>query len=187
MATHQLPDGLSPDAVDTLTELASIITKLRSAQQQASTAAAGARGSSATAPGTGATPLPPLPSHQASGATPAPGAVTGTTPLPSAATPAAAGGGGAGGGGGGGPLLSVKELPAATDNLKHKLQRARAAMRSLADVQRSIAAQQTELAALDGRRRKQAATLARTQEDGLHFVRAEQRSRDEEGDRMVVE
>ncbi|GAB1317531.1 Mediator of RNA polymerase II transcription subunit 9 [Madurella fahalii] len=185
MATHQLPDGLSPDAVDTLTELTSIITKLRSAQQQASTAAGGAGVSSTVAPGTGATPLPPPLSHQPSGATPAPGAVTGTTPLPSAATPAATGGGGAGGSGG--PLLSVKELPAATDNLKHKLQRARAAMRTLADVQRSIAAQETELVGLDGRRRKQAAMLARTQEDGLQFVRAEQRSRDEEGDRMVVE
>lgn len=107
--------------------------------------------------------------------------MTGTTPLPAgAATPGGTTGGGP-------PLLSVKELPPATDNLKHKLQRARAAMRSLADVQRTIAAQEAELAGLAGRRRRQAAMLARTQEDGLHFVRAEQRSGDEEGDRMVVE
>jgi hypothetical protein len=187
MATAHIPEGLSPDAVDTLTELTSIITKLRSAQQQQNLASAGAAAASSTAGGTtaaaasGHAPAAAA-AHQhqerPSGTTPiAPGGVTGTTPLPSGGV----------GDSTHGPLLSAKELPAATDNLKHKLQRARAAMRTLADVHRSIAAQEAELASLEGRRRRQADMLARTQEEGLQFVRAEQRSReDEEGDRMMV-
>ncbi|KAK4107409.1 hypothetical protein N656DRAFT_763418 [Canariomyces notabilis] len=185
MATSHIPEGLSPDAVDTLTELTSIITKLRSAQQQQNlaSAAAAAAASSTGGGGTSAAasnhaPAAAAAHQQPSGTTPvAPGAVTGTTPLPSGGV----------GDSTHGPLLSAKELPAATDNLKHKLQRARAAMRTLADVHRSIAAQEAELASLEGRRRRQADMLARTQEEGLQFVRAEQRSReDEEGDRMMV-
>ncbi|KAL2023686.1 hypothetical protein VTK56DRAFT_1400 [Thermocarpiscus australiensis] len=206
MAAH-LPEGLSPDAVDTLTELTSIITKLRSAQQTSSTSAAAAAAAPGTTPSAaaaavGAPQAPPSSSSssvsasapaQPTGATPRPGAVTGTTPLPSgpftststsasATTTTATGT----------PLLSVKELPAATDNLKHKLQRARAAMRTLADVQRGVGQQEAEMARLEARRRRQAGMLARTQEDGLQFVRAAaQRSQDEEGegegDRMVVE
>lgn len=184
MASH-LPQGLSPDAVDILTELTSIIIKLRSSQ---STAPGGlstpALGSLTTLPGggTGATPTSAPPGggnlqsqSQPSGATPVPGGagLTGTTPLPS-------GGGGAGVGGG---SLTVKELPAATDNIKHKLQRARAAVKTLPDVHRSIAQQEAEIRELEERRRKQIAMLARLREEGLQFARV---ARDE-GDKMVVE
>ena len=167
MTTH-LPPGLSPDAVDALTELNAIITRLRNTQA--------------------ATTTPTNPSQPGTGTTPLPGGVTGTTPLPNMPTP---GGGGAtttaatGGSNNNTttttPLLSVKELPAATDHLKHKLQRARAAVRGLADVRRSIAQQEAELGRLEERRRLQAGRLARTQEDGMLFVKAE-------GERgMVVE
>lgn len=172
MASH-LPEGLSPDAVDILTELTSIITKLRSSQ---STAPVGlstpALGNLTTLPGgTGATPSSAPhggnSQSQPAGTTPAPGA----TPLP---------GGGAPG------LLTVKELPAATDNLKHKLQRARAAVKTLPDVQRTIAQQEDEIRALEDRRRKQVAMLGRLREEGLQFAHVEQSRRDE-GERMIVE
>ncbi|KAK4154380.1 hypothetical protein C8A00DRAFT_42811 [Chaetomidium leptoderma] len=208
MATH-LPQGLSPDAVDVLTELASIVTRLRGAAAAASTA----QGiNTTTAAGTTTTAGPTTSGATVSGATPAPlFGVTGTTPLPMTTgnTPggpnpnnnnnhpfsSSTGGGGSGGGGGTQLLLSVKELPAATDNLKHKLQRARAAMRTLGDVQRTIARQEAEMAGLEARRRAQAGRLVRAQEDGLQFVKSEGlRGGEEEmgvvvvgagGDRMV--
>ncbi|KAK3385003.1 RNA polymerase II transcription mediator complex subunit 9-domain-containing protein [Podospora didyma] len=169
MATH-LPEGLSPDSVDTLSELTSIIVKLRSSQASAgggpgSTPALGNLPGLPNMPGSGATPA-----AATGGATPSQGGTTiGSTPLP--------GGGGAG-------MLSVKELPAATDNLKHKLQRARVAVKSLPDVGRTIAQQEAEIAELEERGRKQVAMLAKIKEEGLQFVCTEQSSRDE-GERMV--
>lgn len=199
MAAH-LPPGVSPDAVDALTELTTIVTRLRAAyqqqqqqqQQQQPSTTAGATGPPISAP----RPVPSGTQPPAT-STPAPQGVTGTTPLPTT-TP---GGTPSGGGGGGGPtsssathnqqlhpqqassssssspspreFLSAKDLPQATDNLKHKLQRARAAMRTLEDAQRSIAQQEVEIAAAEARRAAQAARLARTQEDGLQFVRTE--------------
>ncbi|KAL2163495.1 hypothetical protein VTH06DRAFT_5553 [Thermothelomyces fergusii] len=203
MTTHLLPPGLSPDAVDVVTELSSIITRLRAAQQSGSTAASAGAGAGGNKPPTsGTTPIPQ-------------GGVTGTTPLPasvptpnpsssnntaannnhnntaaslSTTTTAAAAAAAAantnpsqqqstaGSGSGPGPadkeLLSVKDLPFATDSLKHKLQRARAAVRMLGDVRRALAQQEAEARALEARRASQAARLARTQEDGLLFVKA---------------
>ncbi|KAH6847285.1 RNA polymerase II transcription mediator complex subunit 9-domain-containing protein [Chaetomium sp. MPI-CAGE-AT-0009] len=199
MATH-LPAGLSPDSVDVVTELSSIITRLRAAQQQQQQSQPGG-GATATTSSTGGT-------KHATG-------VTGTTPLAttSAATPNASN-----------PtqqhhpaaihphplslsqppnnsnnnnpnntpsahpspldaaaadtqLLSVKELPSATDGLKHKLQRARAAVRTLGDVRRAVAQQEAEMRALEGRRAAQARALARAQADGLVFVRAQDRDK----------
>ncbi|EGS22125.1 uncharacterized protein CTHT_0016410 [Thermochaetoides thermophila DSM 1495] len=154
--TAPLPEGLTPDAVDTLTELSAIIKKLRAAQQQqaanpSSQAAAGGPGTTG-APGS-------QPSSSGPNATAAGGAI-GTTSLPSSATT--------------GPtpsnaLHSVKELPATTDPIKHKLQRARAAVRLLGDMSRTMAQQEAELARLEERRRKQAAMLAKAQEEGARL------------------
>ena len=68
-------------------------------------------------------------------------------------------------------------------------------MRALEDVRRGIAQQEAELKGLGERRRGQAGRLARTQEDGLQFVRSEglrdgERERElgvevEAGERMV--
>ncbi|KAK3689605.1 RNA polymerase II transcription mediator complex subunit 9-domain-containing protein [Podospora appendiculata] len=164
MASH-LPDGLSPDAVDTLTELTSIIIKLRASQQPPSL-------TNLPHPSTAAAASNPLGHHHPNGPPSLPGPVTGTTPLAS------------GGGGGGGQLLSVKELPGATDNLKHKLQRARAAVKTLPDVGRTISQQEVEIAELEARRRKQVEMLMGLKEEGLQFGMLEQRSKDE-GERMV--
>ena len=149
MATH-LPEGLSPDSVDTLTELTAILVKLRTAQAAATSSTTGTSLLGGTS---GATPAP------------APGAVTGTTPLPS----------GAFNPGG----FSVKELPSATDNLKHKLQRARAAVKTLSDVSRSLEQQQGEIEELEARRQEQLAMLARIKGVGL------EQSKGDDGERMV--
>ncbi|KAK4242943.1 RNA polymerase II transcription mediator complex subunit 9-domain-containing protein [Achaetomium macrosporum] len=169
MASH-LPPGLSPDAVDALTELTSILTRLRSAQQQQQQQQ---NGTSSTAPGAGM-PTSLSGGAQEAGATAATGGVTGTTPQPTSnPTPGPSNNNSGGGGGGGGNQpFTVKDLPPATDNLKHKLQRARAAMRSLADVQRSIALQEAEMAGLEARRRARAEMLAKTQEEGMAFFKA---------------
>lgn len=81
--------------------------------------------------------------------------------------------------------LSVKELPAATDNLKHKLQKARALVKTLPDVNRTIAQQEEEIKELEERRKRQIAMLAKIRDEGLQFAAVEQRRRDDEGERMV--
>lgn len=111
---------------------------------------------------------------QPSSQTAAPGSVTGTTPLPSG-----------GSGGTAAALLQVKELPAATDSLKHKLQRARAATRQLPDISRTIAQQEAEIAELEARRRTQLRELAWIRGEGLAFSMGEQRKGEYDGERMV--
>ncbi|KAK0749929.1 RNA polymerase II transcription mediator complex subunit 9-domain-containing protein [Schizothecium vesticola] len=123
-----LLDGLTPDSVDTLTELTTLLTKLRATQ-----AAAG--------------------STQAASQAARPG--------------------------------SVKELPAATDSLKHKLQRARAATRQLPDISRTIAQQEAEIEELEARRRTQLRELARIRGEGLQFSIGEQSRGEYDGERMV--
>lgn len=181
MATH-IPPTLSPDAIDTLTELTLILTKFRAAQasarSDAAATAAGAVGpssSSSTNPSHGG----PNSSSHAPISTPAPGAVTGTTPLPIPTTsnPNATTAG----------SFSAKDLPQATDNLKHKLQRARQAVLTLPDIGRTITQQEKEIAELEERKRKQVAMLAKIRDEGLQFARLEQSRRDEEGERMMVE
>ncbi|KAM7204620.1 RNA polymerase II transcription mediator complex subunit 9 domain containing protein [Rhypophila sp. PSN 637] len=168
MVSH-LPEGLSPDAVDILTELTAILTKLRASQNLPPVGlSTPALGGLATLPG--ATPGPGLgaTSHsQPSGATPAPG--PGTTPLPSG-TPNAGSG------------FTARELTTATDNIKHKLQRARAAVKTLPDVHRTVDQQEAEIRELEERRKKQIAMLARLRDEGLQFART---GRDD-ADRMVV-
>jgi hypothetical protein len=165
MATH-LPPGLSPDAVDALTELTSILTRLRAAQKQHQQSTTSGTTTTINGPGGGG--------GGGTTSTPAPLGVTGTTPLPITSTPgglnnphtsSSSGGGTNAGTNGQGqpPILSAKDVPFATDNLKHKLQRARQAMRALEDVRRGIAQQVAELKGLGERRRGQAGRLARTQ------------------------
>ncbi|KAK4139435.1 uncharacterized protein C8A04DRAFT_33074 [Dichotomopilus funicola] len=154
MALH-----ISPDTVDVVTELSSIITGLRgitSLQQSSSPHGPGggntAAGPSAQQGGTGVTPLPttaPTPSNPSNNH-------DNPSQLPQQQHQ---------------PQLSIKDLPIATDNLKHKLQRARAAVRAVGDVSGAIARQEAEVKRLEARRAAQARMLARTQEDGLTFVR----------------
>jgi hypothetical protein len=75
---------------------------------------------------------PPTPSAQP---------VTGTTPLPAPAD--------------GDDTLSLKQFPAATDPIKHSLQRARQHMRALPDIKRSVEEQEKEIQRLEEKREKQ--------------------------------
>ncbi|EGO55713.1 hypothetical protein NEUTE1DRAFT_117877, partial [Neurospora tetrasperma FGSC 2508] len=141
MATH-IPPTLSPDAIDTLTELTLILTKFRAAQASArsdaaAATAAGAVGPSLSSSSTNPSHGGPNSSSNAPISTPAPGAVTGTTPLPIPTTsnPNATTAG----------SFSAKDLPQATDNLKHKLQRARQAVLTLPDIGRTITQQEKEI------------------------------------------
>ncbi|KZZ92527.1 Mediator complex, subunit Med9 [Moelleriella libera RCEF 2490] len=68
-----------------------------------------------------------------------------------------------------GQQLSFKDVPGATDGLKHKLQHARAQVRSLPDMHRSIEEQNQEIEELKTRIRKQRALLERLREGGVKF------------------
>lgn len=74
------------------------------------------------------------------------------------------------------PIL-IKDLPAAVDPLRHKIQRARAAVHTLPDIRRTIPEQEAEAAALRVRVEKQRATLLQLKEFGLRFA-AENGDRD---------
>ncbi|EOO01973.1 putative microtubule-associated protein [Phaeoacremonium minimum UCRPA7] len=131
-----LPAGLSPDSIDTLTELALILSRLRPPQSNGST------------------------TGLATGATPAATQVTGTTPLPSSAPAGSPGGSG---------TLNLKDVPTATDSIKHKLQKARAQIRQLPDMNRSIAAQEAEIVELLTRMAQQREVLGRLKDVGAAF------------------
>ncbi|TPX18195.1 uncharacterized protein E0L32_002704 [Thyridium curvatum] len=138
-----LPETLSPDALDALTDLASTLSRLRP-PQSASTLADGKGAGGPAGPGSG-------PGHHGS----QPPAVTGTTPLPA---PAGAQG-----------ELHLKDVPSATDALRVKLQRARAQIRSLPDVGRTVAQQEEELRELEDRMRRQKVLMEQLQKVGVRF------------------
>lgn len=66
--------------------------------------------------------------------------------------------------------IAIKDLPAAIDPLKHKIQRARAAVHTLPDVQRTIPEQEAEAVALRARIERQRAALLQLKEFGLRFA-----------------
>ncbi|ORY58793.1 RNA polymerase II transcription mediator complex subunit 9-domain-containing protein [Pseudomassariella vexata] len=122
-----LPATLSPDALDTITKLASILTRLR-------------------------TPVTlPNASGGGSGQTPA----AAPTPSNSQNTNGE---------------LSLREVPAATDHLKHKLQKARAQIKTLPDMDRTMAEQEEEMRQLEDKIRRQREQLNLLREKGLGFA-----------------
>ncbi|KAK8075904.1 hypothetical protein PG994_003176 [Apiospora phragmitis] len=136
--------GLSPDNLDTLTELTSLLSRLRA-------------------------PPPTTASGGAAGATPA--AATTSAPTPSNNLNA-----------NNDPTntISIQSLPMATDALKHKLQRSRAAAKTLPDMGRGTADQEAEMAELEARIARQRAVLEGLRSKGLDFTAA----RGQAGDKM---
>ncbi|PHH79333.1 hypothetical protein CDD80_5096 [Ophiocordyceps camponoti-rufipedis] len=65
--------------------------------------------------------------------------------------------------------LSFKDVPGATDGMKHKLQHARAQVRALPDMGRSVEEQRTEIAQLEARILQQRALLESLREGGARF------------------
>ncbi|KAM3516164.1 hypothetical protein MY11210_000186 [Beauveria gryllotalpidicola] len=78
----------------------------------------------------------------------------------------------------GGQPLSFKDVPGATDALKHKLQHACAEVRALPDMDRGVDEQRREMAELEARILTQRALLERLRDDGLRFGK--------DGDKMEV-
>ncbi|RFU80084.1 mediator complex, subunit med9 [Trichoderma arundinaceum] len=113
-----LPSTLSPDDLDSLSELSIVLAKVRAGLQ------------SSTGLTTGATPGGPSSSGQ---------------------------------------QLSFKDVPGATDKLKHKLQHARAQVRTLPDMDRSIEEQRAEIKDLETRIEMQHALLEKLRENGVQF------------------
>lgn len=117
-----LPPTLSPNDLDTLSELSVVLAKVR----------AGIQSSFGITTGTGAIPGPGL------------------------AVPT-------------GQQLSFKDVPGATDGIKHKLQHARAQVLALPDMERSIDEQRLETAELEARIQQQRALLERLRDAGISF------------------
>jgi small-conductance mechanosensitive channel len=88
--------------------------------------------------------------------------LTGTTPATFAATPSlAASPNGA---------LSLKDIPTATDNLKHKLQRARTQVKLLPDMDRTVEEQESEIQELEAKLKKQTEVLDTFRTASVGFV-----------------
>ncbi|KAG6010564.1 hypothetical protein E4U21_005917 [Claviceps maximensis] len=68
-----------------------------------------------------------------------------------------------------GQQLSFKDVPGATDGLKHKLQQAHAQVRLLPDMERSIEEQDREIQHLEKRIEKQRNLLESLRDGGLKF------------------
>ena len=71
-------------------------------------------------------------------------------------------------------MLTLKDVPTATDALKHKLQRARTQIRELPDMDRTIAQQEEEMAELEGRIARQRDMLRALREVGVRFARGDE-------------
>ncbi|OTB03171.1 hypothetical protein M426DRAFT_180708 [Hypoxylon sp. CI-4A] len=144
-----MPDGLNPDTLDTIAELAVLLNRLRMPTSNTGSTPA------AAAP----TPAAPPSSTNKTQQQTNNGATTTTNT----------------------GELSLKEIPPAADVLKHRFQKARALIRSLPDVNRGVAEQEAEIAALETRLAKQRDMLARLREMGVQLAAQD------DGDRMVVD
>lgn len=160
---HALPAGLTPDSIDVPSELAQILARVRYTEKpgHGQSQGPGQQPQSQSQP-----QPPPPPSQQQQQQQQQPPS------NPSPATPA---------GGTAGASISTKDLPAAIDPLKHKIQRARAAAHTLPDISRSIPEQEAEMRLLEARIERQRATLLQLKQFGLQFA-AENGDRDREGE-----
>ncbi|PHH78958.1 hypothetical protein CDD82_2741 [Ophiocordyceps australis] len=127
---HALPESLSPDHLDVLSTLYSVLAKLRAGIQASTDLAPGAEAGAAQGTATGATP-------SASGSN--------------------------------AQHLSFKDIPGATDRLKHNLQNARVQLGSLPDMAKSKAQHQEEIKTVQARIDRQRALLQRLRDDGVGF------------------
>jgi hypothetical protein len=157
-----LSTELSPDSIDALTELTQILTRLRAT---AAAAAAGVSLTSLNVPGSTTAGLGLGGVNSITSASVSIVGVTGTTPLPTTSANTTA----AGASENPDAPLTIKEIPTATDNLKHKLQKARARIRNLPDMQRSTEQQEEEIRQLEGRIARQQEVLGRLREMGAGF------------------
>jgi hypothetical protein len=138
---QSLPAGLSPDSIDVPSELFTIVSRLRYTDKNGATTNGD---NDPTKPGA---------------STPA-GGLSGSTPSGGVAQQAP---------GADSKTLSTKDLTAATDPLKHKIQRARAAVHTLPDITRTTAEQEAEIKEWQDKIDKQRRVLQQLKEFGIRF------------------
>lgn len=85
-----------------------------------------------------------------------------------------------------GQQLSFKDVPGATDGLKHKLQHARVQVRALPDMDRSIEEQNREIQELEARIEKQRALLETLREGGVRYGKEDNRVAASAEDKMEM-
>ncbi|KAE9369477.1 hypothetical protein N431DRAFT_344986 [Stipitochalara longipes BDJ] len=134
-----LPEGLTPDSIDTLPVLSALLSRLQNPSSTAHTVS------------TSGSPPAASPSQLASGTGP----------------------------------LSIKDIPPATDELKHKLQRARLQIKELPDIDRSVEEQDVEIRELEEKIRKQREVLVGLREVGLQTKREREQNRKVGGTDMM--
>lgn len=105
---------------------------------------------------------PPPSSSSSASLNPLASPAAASQPTPSAATPLPATASSTG-------PLSLKEVPAATDPIKHRLQRARQQVKALPDIGRTVAEQEREIEELQARIREQKEVLKALREVGIRF------------------
>lgn len=140
---HPLPAGLSPDSVDVQSPLYTILSRLRYTEKN---------GAATNSDGDSSKP----------GANTPAGGLPGSTPSGAAAQEANSSDT---------KTLSTKDLAAATDPLKHKIQRARAAVHTLPDITRTIQEQEAEIREWEDKIEKQRTVLLQLKEFGIQFSR----------------
>ncbi|UNI17517.1 hypothetical protein JDV02_003854 [Purpureocillium takamizusanense] len=156
-----LPATLSPDDLDTLSELSTVLAKVRAGIQSASGLT-----------GTGTTPG--AANHQNSNNNNNAGSGGASGAAASSSNTGGAGSGSSGGGSNGAQQLSFKDVPGATDGIKHKLQHARAQIRALPDMDRSVDDQRREIEELEARIERQRGLLERLRERGVRFGKGDE-------------
>lgn len=138
---QSLPAGLTPDSVDVPSELFTILSRLRYTDKNG----APTNGDNDSNKPSANTPATDLPVSAASGGTIAPAHGSDTK------------------------TLSTKDLTAATDPLKHKIQRARAAVHTLPDITRTVAEQEAEIKEWQDKIESQRKVLQQLKEFGIQF------------------
>lgn len=155
-----LPQHFSPDTLDVLTELADVLQKVHESAReslQRDNTAQQTPSQKQQPSQTGQTPSQSTTAAQ-------------SQPKPAVGGPASAAAGSASGTeAAGGKRLTFKDVPGATDGIKHKLQKAREQVRALPDMGRTVGDQRAEIEELEARIEKQRALLGRLREGGLAF------------------
>ncbi|KAI1760127.1 RNA polymerase II transcription mediator complex subunit 9-domain-containing protein [Hypoxylon sp. FL1150] len=164
-----MPEGLNPDNLDTITELAVLLNRLR-------TPGVGGSGSGTTPAPTPSQSQPQSQSQSQSHphAHPPPRSSQNASQSQTnhgLTTTSNTG------------ELSLKEIPPAADVLKHRFQKARLLIKGLPDMSRTIPEQEVEIAALEARLGRQRDMLLKIRDMGARLAAAGQ----EDGDRMVVD
>jgi len=82
--------------------------------------------------------------------------------------------------------LTIKDIPTATDELKHKIQKARVQVKDLPDLDRTVAEQESEIRELEEKIRKQREVLENLRDIGIATKR-EREQQQREGVTDVME